>query len=298
MRVRSFFYNADATAGGGGEAAAEVAQPVADTPAVEPEASAPVVEEGAGTSAAKEDTPAADPLSAWTGELEQIGSQPWFGSLPTNAKDVVREGLRAKHATWESGYGKKFQEAADLRKTATAELETIRREHAAEVKRLRDDSALLADLFGNEDGKATQEHFETKMAEREAAYQAEKNALESELGTLRTFRETATKQAKDAYEAAVSQEATRMKAAYADILTNDAAADKFERLIAAGEEESDAASYVREKFIPKAAKVPAAAANAAAGDGPHAATAAPAGMSMDERLQWAVNRASQTLGHG
>jgi hypothetical protein len=217
----------------------------------------------------------------------------------------VREGLRAKHATWESGYGKKFQEVAEFRKTAaaeaakvSAEMATLKAAHAAEVRRLRDDAALLADLFGNEDGKAAQEHFEAKMAAREAEYQREKQALEGELGELRTYRETSKKQAAAAYEAAVEQEAQRLRTTYADILANETAAERFERLIQANEDEAEAAAYVREKFVPKAPKVPAAALNAAAGDGPHASTVAPAGMTMDQRLEWAVNRAAQTLGRG
>jgi hypothetical protein len=293
MRVRSFLYSQEASGGdGGGEPAAE---PVA-------EASAEVQAE----------TPAADPAPSsegsntapsWSGELEQIAEQPWFSTLPADAQGVVREGLRAKHATWESGYGKKFQEVAELRKTASDEaatlstdLATLKAAHAAEVRRLRDDAALLADLFGNEDGKAAQEHFDAKLAEREAAYQAERKALESEIGELRTYREASKKQAAEAYEAAVEEEAKRLRTSYADILANEIAAERFERLIRANEDEVEAAAYVREKFIPKAPKVPAAAVNAAAGDGPHASTTAPAGMTMDQRLEWAVNRAAQTLG--
>lgn len=299
-------WNQDAAAGVAVEAApvAAVAEPVAQTASesvatpAEPQAAEPVVAAEADTVVAATDVEkkADEPIDPWNGEVESLEAAEWYKALEESKRAAVAEGLKAKLKQWESGYGKKFQETADARKQMESELEKAREEIAAAKSKYDVDLKTLMEMLGSDDAKAAQTHYDAELEKLRAATAATVAELTKELDELRTFRSEAETRETKAREAAVSAEVARIQKEYADILEVDAAADAFEKMMAAGMEEDAAAKFVRSNYVPKKPTLPGAAENASRGDGPRTSSAMPSGLSWNDQLEWHVNRAAEKIG--
>lgn len=69
----------------------------------------------ADASAADMPAPIAEVTSSWNGEMESLGEQSWFSSLPDTARTAVQEGLRAKIDNFQSGFTGATQKLAESR---------------------------------------------------------------------------------------------------------------------------------------------------------------------------------------
>lgn len=291
-------YSADA-AGGGAPVDVSPAEsaPAAEAPA-QPAAESPAA------------APASEPAPAWNGELEHLAKQEWFAPLDEATRKAIESGVREKVKNLESGYGKKFNELAEQRKAAAAweaekarlvaEWNAEKEGMTAALAKEKEDAELFRDLFGGDD-KEFRAKLDAAKAEAVKPYEEKVKALESltaEVESLRAFKTDAEAREKARYDAMVDAEAKVLQEKVADILPHKEAMDKLERLIGAGEEVDDAIAYVKRKFGIKAPVMPESALNASRGDGPAGAETVPQGLSMDQRIQWAVDRAARKLGAG
>lgn len=304
MRTFGLRYSADA-AGGGAEVVVDA------TPAADPAPAAPTVEATpAAESPVEAEAPRSDPPPAWNGELEHLAKAEWFTALPEDVRKTIEGGVREKVKNLESGYGKKFNELAEMKKSATAweaekaallkQWEGEKAGLSAELAKSKEDAELFRDLFGGDESELRAK-LDAAKAEAVKPYEEKVKALEAltaEVESLRAFKTDAEAKEKAAYEAMVEKHAEELKEKVADILPHAEAMDKLERLIGAGEDIDEAVAYVKRKFGIKAPTMPESALMASRGDGPAGAEVAPKGLSMDERIQWSVDRAARKLGVG
>lgn len=296
MRRTIRFYNVDAPAG---DAAPVVEAPPAESSA--PAAEAPPVADPPAAEPAAE----SEPVPGWNGEMDHLGKQPWFSGLDEAVRKQVEDGLRAKWTNLEGGYSKKFQELAESKK-APAEWETEKASLTEAREKAERDLLLFQDLFGD-DGKDVSakidaerkrlfDEYEAKLAKAGEEHAAKLTPMEKELTELRALRAEVEAERKAAYEKQVEDFAAKMASKYGDIFANKDAADRLEKMLPSldsDEEMDDAADFIRKKFGIKAAKLPAAAEHASAGDGPRADNRTmPENMSPDDMILWAARNAS------
>lgn len=123
-------------------------------------------------------------VDPWTGELTTLQNQPWWASIPEEARGQVTPGIERIYKGWQSSYTRKNQELADQRKAWETEKTTWEQERDARNKELDDGwEAYNLALFGEKD---PHEKFSRDIAERDAQL----TALKSELEALKAAKAT------------------------------------------------------------------------------------------------------------
>jgi hypothetical protein len=88
--------------------------------------------------------------SEWNGELESIKSQPWWSTLPEQARATVENGLKSKYGNWQRGYQSKFEEFKKGQQSWQQEKSELQKSLDA----AKDNGEWLQRLLGSDDSTA------------------------------------------------------------------------------------------------------------------------------------------------
>jgi hypothetical protein len=88
--------------------------------------------------------------SEWNGELESIKSQPWWSTLPEQARATVENGLKSKYGNWQRGYQSKFDEFKKGQQSWQQEKSELQKS----LESAKDNGEWLQRLLGSDDSTA------------------------------------------------------------------------------------------------------------------------------------------------
>lgn len=184
----------------------------------------------------------------WNGELESLAKEPWWAQVPEDVRPHVEQGLKTKHGKWQSGFQTRFEgfnkDKLSLEERATRaekDLEKTRTDREWVNKLLGEDDKLSTLSTELEGLKAT---LSTKDAELETV-RTEKTAAEAKLQDIQTKLALRDLEARfpDIYkDFKEGDDKTPSSGAFVD----------FMKLVNAGVDEAEAATFVRAKMKPAA----------------------------------------------
>lgn len=88
--------------------------------------------------------------SEWNGELDSLKTQPWWSTLPEQARATVENGLKSKYGNWQRGYQSKFEEFKKGQQSWQQEKAELQKS----LESAKDNGEWLQRLLGSDDSMA------------------------------------------------------------------------------------------------------------------------------------------------